>query len=100
MEGTIESLRGCHILRAYLVKDENAPKDMLMQCIQNLFSECAQAEAGDHKDAAGQCAASSCLPCYVDDGVTNVLEGTIQGAPHPSRSKKCLPSIQHTSADY
>ncbi len=54
MEGTIESLCGCQSLRAYLVEDENAPKDMLIQCIQNLFSECAHAEGGDHQDAAGQ----------------------------------------------
>jgi hypothetical protein len=37
-----------------LVESENASKDTLMQCIQALFSECAQAEGGDHQDAAGQ----------------------------------------------
>jgi predicted transcriptional regulator len=41
-------------LGAYLVEDENASKDMLMQCIQNLFLECTQAEGSDLQDAAGQ----------------------------------------------
>jgi hypothetical protein len=41
-------------LAAYLVEDANASKDMLMQCIQNLFSECAQAKSGDDHGAAGQ----------------------------------------------
>jgi hypothetical protein len=43
-------------LAAYLVEDENASRDMLMQYIQYLFSECAQADGGDDQDAAGQCA--------------------------------------------
>jgi hypothetical protein len=46
-------------LGAYLVEDENASKDMLMQCIHNLFSEYAQAKGGNHQDAAGQCATST-----------------------------------------
>jgi hypothetical protein len=32
---------------------------MLMQCIETLFSECAQAEGGDHQDPAGQCATTA-----------------------------------------
>jgi hypothetical protein len=43
----------------YLVEDENASRVMLMQCIQTLFSECAQAEGGDDQDAAEQCATTA-----------------------------------------
>jgi predicted transcriptional regulator len=43
----------------YLAEDDNASKDMLMECIQTLFSECVQAEGGDHQDAAGQCATTA-----------------------------------------
>ena len=39
-------------LAAYLVGDENASRDMLMQCIQTLFSECAPTEGGDSQGAA------------------------------------------------
>jgi hypothetical protein len=42
-------------LAVYRVEDENASRDMLMQCIQTLFSECAPTENGDDHDAAGQC---------------------------------------------
>jgi hypothetical protein len=46
-------------LAAYLVEDENASRDKLMQCIQTLFSECAPTEGGDDYDAAGQCATNA-----------------------------------------
>jgi hypothetical protein len=46
-------------LAAYLVEDENASREMLMQCVQTLFSECAPTGGGDDHDAAGQCATNA-----------------------------------------
>jgi hypothetical protein len=67
-------------LAAYLVEDENASRDMLMQCIQNLFSECAQADGGDDHDAAGQ-------------GTTTARSHT-SGAARRKRNDNSLPDHQ------
>jgi hypothetical protein len=49
-------------LGSYLMKDENASKDTLMECIQDLFSEYAQAKGGDDQDGAGQFSTTARAP--------------------------------------